>query len=412
MKNTLIINHTSMINVGGIEKYVCRLTQYLIQNDMRVIWLCDETPRVAKSFRNIMLSNKVERVGVKCHNLNWYKVPKMTFEKDENVVIVSFEPIEMSQTQKLLKIYKDISMKSIYIVPDTTGNRYYVERYFKGLARKIVYAKVQKAMKRWNNEGAIRFFSITQIKPLEKNYKVTIENKQEKILKNVFNTETLRQEKILKKAKERSPFNIITVGRFDFPHKGYMLGLVRAFGRLKSKYPEIQLFIIGFGKDEKKLLDEINKQNTDVKKSITLLGEVAPDDLYKYMENMHLNISVAGAVGDGARNGVISIPARNYCEGECEVYGFLPESRNLATSLAPGKNVDEYIERVLNFSNEEFLEYTVKAYNTYKEENADPLFVFNTVKGKTPLKVNNRELFFFLILSYLIKIKDKMRNEK
>lgn len=47
MSYTLIINHTSMINVGGIEKYLFQLVKYLRDNNHRVIWLCDRPPRVA-----------------------------------------------------------------------------------------------------------------------------------------------------------------------------------------------------------------------------------------------------------------------------------------------------------------------------------------------------------------------------
>lgn len=113
---------------------------------------------------------------------------------------------------------------------------------------------------------------------------------------------------------------------------------------------------------------------------IKLLGEASPDEISNYMKEAHLNISVAGAVGDGARNGVLSIPARNYCIGECEVYGYLPDSRLKSTSLEKGILVDDFIEEVILMSNEEYIQKCIDSYNTYALNDVDPLYVFAASK--------------------------------
>ena len=114
---------------------------------------------------------------------------------------------------------------------------------------------------------------------------------------------------MIKKAK-RECFNIVSISRFDFPHKGYLLGLIRAYGRLKEKYPQVALCIIGYGPGKPLVEKEIKRLNKKAQQDLSLLGEVDSADFPKVLKEMHLNISVAGSVGVGARNGVLSIPAR------------------------------------------------------------------------------------------------------
>ena len=356
MSYTLIINHTSMINVGGIEKYLFQLVKYLRDNNHRVIWLCDRPPRVAKSFESVFLNSNVERYDVCTHGMIWYRVPQIKFSEDEIVVMMSFEPIEMAQAELFCHKYKSYHIFPLYFVPDTTGSQYYLERNFRGTIKGIVWKKLQVILERWEQENAIRFFSITQVKPLEENYEIHILDVSKKILKPVLAVGKLDYELVKRKAENRNRFILITVGRFDFPHKGYMLGLVRAYGRLKKIYKGLELRIVGFGKDEAVLKAEIEKLDDKQSADIKLLGEASPDEISNYMKEAHLNISVAGAVGDGARNGVLSIPARNYCIGECEVYGYLPDSRLKSTSLEKGILVDDFIEEVILMSNEEYIQ--------------------------------------------------------
>lgn len=408
MKYTLVINYRSMENVGGIEKYVFRQTRFMINNGHRVIWLCDKEPRVANSFSSIMLSDDVERYDVNTHGVNWFDVPKIKFNKDETIVIVSFEPIEMAQSELFCHEYEEYNIRPLYLVPDTTGNQYFLERNFKGILNKKVLKCLKEYIGKWEKNDAIRFFSETQIKPLESAYAVNIKRKDEKVLKTIEQIEDIDLQLIKNKAENRNPFVIMTIGRFDFPHKGYMLGLVRSIAQLNEKYHNLVLKIIGFGKDESILREEISKLNKDMQDRIILLGEVAPDEIKKHVQDVHLNISVAGAVGSGAICGVLSIPARNYCEGECEVYGYLPQSRKMTTSLEPGLPVENFIEDVINMSNAEYIQKCIDSYDIYKPKSVDPLYIFHTTQNNVAYKFDNKEIRFFKRVTYLKKIKDKI----
>ena len=105
MKKTLVINYWSLINVGGIENYIYELASYLTDNSCRVIWLCYETPEVADSFKPLMLSDKIERVPIKGTGLSWFRYKRFRIDNDEQVIILSFNPLNMAIAERMCVDY-------------------------------------------------------------------------------------------------------------------------------------------------------------------------------------------------------------------------------------------------------------------------------------------------------------------
>ena len=200
-------------------------------------------------------------------------------------------------------------------------------------------------------------------------------------------------------------FNIITVGRFDFPHKGYMLGLVRAFGRLKPKYPQLTLSIIGLGQHEQMLKNEIANLPQGVQADVNLLGAVPHTELPHYFRDKHLSIAVAGAASDAARNGVLSIAARNFCDNECEVYGFYPESFVKNSSKEPGELVDKYIEDAINMTKEEYTKRCKDSYMVFTDPaRYNPTFLYTTTEMCKDYYIGTMDLYFYKVINYLRKL--------
>ena len=166
------------------------------------------------------------------------------------------------------------------------------------------------------------------------------------------------------------------------------------------------LTIIGDGHSRNDLEKEISTYDDNVRADIRMLGAIPSDKLPLYVSDSHLNISVAAGVGVGAKCGVISIPARNYCTGECEVYGFLPENRLMTVATTPGNLVDPYIEKVINMSDDEFYRMSVESYKSYKDnEEVDPWFVFNATQDYRNYILPKFKLYILIMINYLMKVK-------
>lgn len=403
-KKTLIINYRTMSSIGGIEQIIVGIVEFMINHDVRVIWLKEINSKIHPSYMKIMKDKRVEIVDVSNNLLLWFKHGTISLSSNEDIVILSFIFMSKVKAEWIIRENPTCNIRSIYVIPDTKGLAYHIESNFNGILKKAIYRLMRSIHNKWQKNHQLLFCALKQIEALENNYNISVDKGAEKIIKGMHPIPDLNYDTV-KNRSRRENFNIITVGRLDFPHKQYIKGLVKSFARLKSKYPNISLTIIGDGHSRGELVKEINSYANEIKKDVILLGTIAYKDLPQYMEKAHLNISVAGGVAIGAINGVVSIPARNYCKGECEVYGFLPDSIHFSVSTMPGQLVDPYIEKVIKMNDKEYMDACITSYHAYKDkEDIDPWFIFNGTNDYCPYSINKTTLYVIVLINYLMKI--------
>lgn len=399
---TLIVNWGALTKFGGIEKINYYLIKFMSEHDVRVIWLKNEKSPIGEAFKTVLYHENVEIVNVSSNHLFWFKHDKINIRKDEQVVVVSYTVFDMLRALSLKEEFVGFDMTCFYTVPDTTGNFFFIERYFKGWLNGFVYRHIRQTLLNWNDAGLIFFCAPLQITSFENNYRLTVEKHNDRLLKSLYGPEPLDEENLKARSKKTEKFNIITVGRFDFPHKGYILGLVKAFGRLKPVYPQLTLTIIGKGKDEDILKDEISHLSDDVRKDVFLLGEVPHVELPRYYKDKHLSVAVAGSTWDAAKCGVVSLVARNHFGDECEVYGFLPEESENTVSSKKGELVDDYIKEVIDWPEELYISKCKDAYKLLGQ-NVDPWFYFEAVQKVKDYRIPHSELALYKIINYVRK---------
>lgn len=413
-KYSLIINYPYFFNIGGIEKYLYSFIKYCIDKEVRVIWLCETKYEIAESFKSILLSDKIERVPIKRCFFGWFKLEALNLKKDEIYILFCTSPIYMCINQDIIRQYSDYRFYPIYAIASETDNTYFLEDYFNcSFIKNRVRHTMGKMIENWDLHNAVRCFNIHQLNSLEKKYSIKIQNKEEKVLGVLKSQEDVSESFLRTKYRSRDIFTIITVSRFDFPHKAYLLGLIRAFGVVKVRYPQIHLQIIGYGPHKNKVIDEIEKLPPMVKQSIELVGEVSPDNLNDYFKKADLNISVAGAATGGARVGTLTLVARNYCEDVCEVYGYYDESSNMTTSLIPGNDVEPYIEEVLSMNENDYVQKCLAGYQLLKTtKTPNPDYLFKTSEA-VDLTVSGKEMCQMKIIRQMIlfrRLLDKSKN--
>lgn len=379
MKKITLVIMNSTLEIGGIQQNFVKLMQYALSKGHRVIWLYCAPMRIADVYKDLL--HDIETVEYMRDYTNANLAPNLHIHKNETVKLLTSIPSNMHRAMlyAIQSECKDIT--PIYVVSNTKGRFNYIEDYYWGPVKKIVYNRYKDIIQKWHNYGLIRYFDIKHFDTYKAVYGIDHDKPIDLVWKSLFPLPPLDRNTLLKRV-ERSDFNIISVTRFDFPHKQYLLGLIKDYAKLKEKYSQIKLHIIGYGHDENVVKNLIKSLPTSTQTSITLYGQKSEEDISKIMNNMHLNISVAACVGLGAKNGVLSIPARNFCGEDCEVYGYLPDSRNMTVSTEPGKRAIKYIEEVINMSNEEYLRKCIDSYNAYEIKNVDPDFMLRQ-KGNT-----------------------------
>jgi len=405
MNKCLIINHQNFSNVGGIEKYLYLYAKFCITNGIRVIWLCHKTPLVASSFKDLFLGEKIERVYVKSRGFSWFSYDSINLSHDESYLIFNCSPLAMCISEDIMRRYPDNCFFPVYALPNTTGDAYFLERNFHlKPVKKWAFNQMKKMTERWDSYHSQLFFNAKQAEALSQNYNITIASVPDKKLSAALPLEPFDAELLENRAKCRNEFKIVTAGRFDFPHKGYMLGLIQAYGELKSKYPFLRLQIIGYGPCEKQVLSEISKLPETARKGIELTGEVSPDRLTDYYKVASLNIGVAGSVSMGARVALLSLMARNFCSEGCEVYGFYSKDPSLTVSCEPGLPVVPFIERVIRMSDEEYIQASIDCYRQFEKNFMfRPLYLFELAEQSNFI-FSNEEIAVMKLIKRMITV--------
>jgi hypothetical protein len=392
---TLIINKAYM-NLGGIETIVYNIVKYGLSQNYRIIWIAKNPILLFRGFEDIR--DKIEIIGTNSKYNKRKVIEQISCSKGEKVVIISFTPLEHDFAIQIKERYADVDITPLYILANTKGPTYYIEEYFSWPLYGYVKKKMTSIFKDWEKHGDIRYFNHIQRAACEEAYHFKISDIESKKLPPVTKV-TDYDKNALKERAKRKEFNIISISRFDFPHKRYLLGLVDAYAQLKPIYNQLSLYIIGYGVGEAELKNKIEGYPESISKDIHLLGSKTASEIDEIMIKMHLNVSVAGSVPCGNRNCVVSLPARNYCEDVCEVYGYLPESYSKRSSREPGMPVIPFIEELINMSDEEYLRKCIDSFETSSKRNPDPDYIFRQ-ESKTKDPYKNHHLFFF-IMNYL-----------
>lgn len=373
--HTLIIDYPGL-QPGGIEVYLSKLMKYALDQNDRVIWLTSPSGAENAFYKDVTEDPRVERVYVR---QGWHWDPiRIAFQKDERVTMISCEPLYFLKSESIRETADVASFHHFLLLPHFTGNAYYPERFFRSKpVRRHWHRVMTRVAEAMVERGCIRAFSQQHLTAYEENYGVTIPDKPAKGLKGIKELDPFSEEAALRKAKERAEeFRIVTCARFDFPHKGYILGLVDSFAALKKNHPQLKLVIVGYGLDENRLREKIAALPPEVSADITLTGALTLEQMKEEFYKGHLNVGLAGALFDGAACGIPSLLTRHYCEA-CETYGFIDGIEGNFLRNDPAEDVTVYVEQTLRMSDEEYVAHCRSSYGCVQERRScHPEYLF------------------------------------
>lgn len=392
MKKTFLFIYKNM-QIGGIETYLIRLIRKLKELKHRIIWLTPKDRIIDDGFKQDLLDGQVEVVDIHINGLNWIRHKEIAFAPNEEVIALAFDPVDFLRLETLKKSYSQVRIDNFYWVPHFAGKAYFLEEFLPNPLRLVCKKLMKSIIQEMENNNNIFYNSRSHMEAYKRKYKLTVKDERGKLFDGTtFDVPPYDEELVKRRSLRQYEFNIISVGRFEFPHKAYFIGLIREYGNLKKKYKTLKLTIVGYGIHEQQIRDEINRLYEEAKNDVCLVGKVPFDDLQKFYRNSHLNIGVAGTIPIGALTGLISIPVRHYSE-TCEGYGFLPEAKDFTTSDKPGEPIAALIEKVINMSGEDYLHLSRKAYESYANCQASILSILNLTNIDATRTISSRKIF-------------------
>lgn len=373
---TLVINRSAMRSAGGIEIVFSNIIRIFLNNNDRVIWITNKNEVHKFGYPDLFNSPNFEYY-IQSNFERFISVPHLNFEKDENVVMLTTNPVDYLVCEKMKKKTNVKSFKHFLLIPHFQGKELFIDQWFSFL-RKPVYHIYRCCLKRIVHNKSLIGFEKKHLETFETYYNLDIPKMEKCILPYFVDIDNINLDNInIKAMNKKTSFVISTCSRLDFPHKGYILGLLDEYAILYKKYPYLQLIIAGFGKDENYLLNKIASLPNEVRNTILFKGIVSIEQLSEIYSQSHLAIGLAGSICIAASKGTPSLVARHYCN-DCEVYGFFNDASNKILCSDKGNDVKYYIEKVINMSTNDYINLAKEQFNTYSNiANVDKDYFYN-----------------------------------
>lgn len=400
--NVLFVFRYYQFNVGGIQTWVYKIVKELVRENNKVLILTKLDNPIFEGYQTLFSKSPVTLLDYG-HEANW------NYNDYERVVYYTFTLEDYAYSCKVKKSSTKSIFDLFYAVPNFKGYDYYYDEPFSGWLGTVINKRLKIIFKKMHAANQIRYFAGSHIDMMTSRYHYEIIDRAGFFVPEIANIDPF-DEKQRHEIWCRKEFRIITVSRFDFPHKAYIIGLIDAYEELKRKHPFLTLQIVGFGHSLGEIEERIKLLDEKARSGITMVGQTPYDDLPELYRDANLNISVAGCCVLGAKNGVLSIPARHFSYS-CEVYGFLPESIEMTTSSEPGSPVSPYIEDVINMSENEYIERCRAGHHAFETTNQKTsLLDANTFDFVLPNKDIRFILFVHSVILHYVPFRDRVRR--
>lgn len=407
--NEVLIVIQPLLGVGGIETYFYNLMRGNLNRGRRVIWLCDEKPKVDDSFDDLLALDGLEMVPFRSAITRFPKRLQINLQEEDKVTIVCAYTRFLLLAEQLKRRLACRTVNAFYLMPHFVGALQFPELVAPRLIQPILKSWYRGLVLKWLDNGEYLFFDQKHINALTENYSISRQNLQRLIVPCVREMRCFDDKRALAKAKSRNEqFRIVCSSRFEFPHKGFILGVLDDFAELKRKYSQIALTIIGDGPGkgdvERKLADMMD----DVRSSIELLGFLSPSRFDKVLEDAHLHISLAGCLSIGARCGTLSLPARHYTT-DFQTTGFYAASSfegSMVTS--PCDDGMKYLIEAIEMPDEEYVKLSCESFKAEPQQEPDFDFFFRMRNATTSGAADLKDRILLNLLMLLIHLRSRV----
>jgi hypothetical protein len=390
MNNQTVIFYFPYIGNGGTESLCLRLAKWCISNSYRVIFLTQNKgiDHTLQAFLDI---------GMECYFYDRKKQfffneenKKLLLYKEEAALVISFTIVDFLVISSLLSKIKIAFSYCLYVIhPKWTsfGNSLWIKPMILKLlqSNKIIFM-----------DEECRDACILRYKLDYNKYKFKIVRLP------------IRIDPVLSKPKNKI-INILSISRFDFPFKGYLLGLVDSFVSMAVSNENLKLTIIGGNKKNKntmRLIEKINHIPKNIQQRINILDVLPYSKLLNYIDNCDVYIGMGTTILEAANRNKICIIALAYQENDLSV-GFFDVDDNYKARVCYNEK-DQYlhftdlIQDVIFMDEEYFIEKENKTkliLDTYYniDKNAKEIIKFDTC-------LNHRFIIYLSIYQFLLHI--------
>ncbi|KAA6322351.1 hypothetical protein EZS27_028099 [termite gut metagenome] len=339
-----IVFFVPYVGLGGTETLVMRLMYWYSFHFYRVILL------IGNTFIDLALQKERANIKAECYvydtKYNFFHATNgntLTFTPSEFVSVVSFSIIDFLRCYKLLsnKKYDCFFLHRIYIIHP---NWSLLSKYTQWIKPLILLLLKEKTLVFMDEETRAKCIN---------SYKLNELNLHLEILRLPI----IINETIVSKPKDHL-INILSISRFEFPFKGYLLGLIDTFGKLALEH--ITLTIIGgAGKENELINQKIILLPKEIQSRINILGRIPYSEIDSAIDQCDLFIGMGTTILDAANRNKICIVSVAYQEDDFTTGFFDTNYKNVGSIYNEKEkyfHFQELIQEVISLDNKAFTE--------------------------------------------------------
>lgn len=347
------------MGLGGIQRIILYNVKLFLQKDAQVVWIADKKPYIHPGYKEIINDNTISIcTDDEAHHL----VKQLAEQYDICAVCMSFSVNAFLAMSALEAQHPTQDIRNYLVIPHYSGNGLFLEENYTASKRRCAFKTMREFYTTLVNNGNLLFCNIKQAESFEKHYDYSVEDHSGCLLPSLGMQEEVTEDVIRNRIGKK---NILSVCRFDFPHKSYVLGLIRAFAVLREELGDAKLTLIGYGVDESRVRKEIAMLEPHIQESICVIPGVPSDQLHICFDNATVSVGLAGAASSAAGRSLITLVARHYCE-DCEVYGSYADGEGMTLREDPGVAVLPELRRVFGLSEEAYVEESLRTRAVYE----------------------------------------------
>lgn len=395
----------SLSDIGGIETYVYKSIKGIIKKGDKAGWISNDFSKINPAFSALLDEKEVYLID---RGKARQKIAKMCTEGEfVRINVITFCPRDFVCAEILKKELEKLPIDTFLFVPHFQGDFLYLEEGFQGNARNIVEKKLSTTYQKMEQNGNLLYFSRKHLTEYRKRYGCKESDFSHVNIPEISAKIEFNEDRV-KTVFNQAEFTILSVSRLEFPHKGYVLGLVDAFESLCQEYESIRLVIVGDGDGMPILRKKIDGLRKGIAQRIEIVGAVSPNELSAYYDRANVLVSLAGCFTLGARRGVLSLPARHYTE-KCEVYGYLPESKDFSLADSEGYDVIPFLREIIDMPLNEYMRRCRDCYESFPIQGQK---YFDQIENKSKNVLGKADIFYIKGLSVHNKVKYLLKRVK
>ncbi len=288
----MIILNDTLGAVGGSHTLFIRMCGWYRKQGMQVSFFCNNRD-------NEEIAQELEKIGVSIYVIDTTDIVEtarlLKQLDDGHLQVINFWSNRYFDIEAVKYKYDLQVENKIYLIHPKCLIK--GDSYKDGLIVNAIRSGYKRIIPKISKASAMISMDEINIAETENYYGVSIEPKPS-IIRLPMNVDLINENEMIKEGYENKI--IMTSCLADFPYKGYVVGLVDVFVKLKSKFSAIKLLIVCDGEDVGILREKIFAAPEGVQKDITLLSWMSYEKLKDYMSRCMLYIGMGSSVLDSS----------------------------------------------------------------------------------------------------------------